>query len=200
MESSLDNCLSTVKYPHLWLSGEHMFGEWLLPDELPGLCQLSPEGLCVDQQQGHRGWGGDSHLWSWVNVVPVMFRVKSFCNSKQRQAFLIGQFRIVSPNFFCFVSNEHGPEKGVCVAVLEMIFILRVAFLYYLADVCKNCDHVVARHEYTFSVVDDYQVKTYPLKVKYPLNNSAIIPCSRYWAKPNQGKLYCPGLVTHPPE
>lgn len=28
-----------------------------------------------------------------------------------------------------------------------------------LADVCKNCDHVIARHEYTFSVVDDYQVR-----------------------------------------
>uniref|UniRef100_A0A3Q3VXA1 Protein Churchill n=1 Tax=Mola mola TaxID=94237 RepID=A0A3Q3VXA1_MOLML len=26
--------------------------------------------------------------------------------------------------------------------------------------VCKNCDHVVARHEYTFSVVDEYQVRT----------------------------------------
>lgn len=23
---------------------------------------------------------------------------------------------------------------------------------------CKNCDHVIARHEYTFTVVDDYQV------------------------------------------
>nr|XP_060628587.1 protein Churchill isoform X2 [Anolis sagrei ordinatus] len=23
--------------------------------------------------------------------------------------------------------------------------------------VCKNCHHVIARHEYTFSVVDDYQ-------------------------------------------
>ncbi|KAA8583099.1 hypothetical protein FQN60_015645 [Etheostoma spectabile] len=23
--------------------------------------------------------------------------------------------------------------------------------------VCKNCDHVIARHEYTFSVVDEYQ-------------------------------------------
>lgn len=27
------------------------------------------------------------------------------------------------------------------------------------ADVCKNCDHVIARHEYTFSVVDEYQVR-----------------------------------------
>ncbi|KAF0023659.1 hypothetical protein F2P81_024289 [Scophthalmus maximus] len=26
--------------------------------------------------------------------------------------------------------------------------------------VCKNCDHVVARHEYTFSVVDEYQEYT----------------------------------------
>ncbi|MCI4389706.1 hypothetical protein PGIGA_G00101570 [Pangasianodon gigas] len=25
---------------------------------------------------------------------------------------------------------------------------------------CKNCDHVIARHEYTFSVVDDYQEYT----------------------------------------
>ncbi|CAG5927931.1 unnamed protein product [Menidia menidia] len=24
--------------------------------------------------------------------------------------------------------------------------------------VCKNCDHVIARHEYTFSVVEEYQV------------------------------------------
>uniref|UniRef100_A0A674IUG8 Protein Churchill n=1 Tax=Terrapene triunguis TaxID=2587831 RepID=A0A674IUG8_9SAUR len=24
--------------------------------------------------------------------------------------------------------------------------------------VCKNCHHMIARHEYTFSVVDDYQV------------------------------------------
>ncbi|XP_063189536.1 protein Churchill isoform X2 [Chroicocephalus ridibundus] len=23
---------------------------------------------------------------------------------------------------------------------------------------CKNCHHLIARHEYTFSVVDDYQV------------------------------------------
>lgn len=28
-----------------------------------------------------------------------------------------------------------------------------------LPDVCKNCDHVIASHEYTFSVVDEYQVK-----------------------------------------
>ncbi|XP_042302765.1 protein Churchill [Sceloporus undulatus] len=26
--------------------------------------------------------------------------------------------------------------------------------------VCKNCHHVIARHEYTFSVVDDYQEYT----------------------------------------
>ncbi|KAM8847542.1 protein Churchill [Synchiropus splendidus] len=26
--------------------------------------------------------------------------------------------------------------------------------------VCKTCDHVVARHEYTFSVVDEYQEYT----------------------------------------
>ncbi|XP_077442750.1 protein Churchill [Stigmatopora argus] len=26
--------------------------------------------------------------------------------------------------------------------------------------VCKNCDHVIARHEYTFSVVDEYQEYT----------------------------------------
>ncbi|KAI4880537.1 protein Churchill [Hoplias malabaricus] len=25
---------------------------------------------------------------------------------------------------------------------------------------CKNCDHVIARHEYTFTVVDDYQEYT----------------------------------------
>ncbi|NXT85554.1 CHUR protein, partial [Zapornia atra] len=24
---------------------------------------------------------------------------------------------------------------------------------------CKNCHHLIARHEYTFSVVDDYQVQ-----------------------------------------
>lgn len=29
----------------------------------------------------------------------------------------------------------------------------------FLPDVCKNCDHVIASHEYTFSVVDEYQVK-----------------------------------------
>uniref|UniRef100_A0A3B4HAE0 Protein Churchill n=2 Tax=Haplochromini TaxID=319058 RepID=A0A3B4HAE0_9CICH len=26
--------------------------------------------------------------------------------------------------------------------------------------VCKNCDHVIARHEYTFSVVDEYQASS----------------------------------------
>ncbi|MGH0128282.1 UNVERIFIED_CONTAM: hypothetical protein FKN15_027823 [Acipenser sinensis] len=26
--------------------------------------------------------------------------------------------------------------------------------------VCKNCHHIIARHEYTFSVVDDYQEYT----------------------------------------
>lgn len=25
-------------------------------------------------------------------------------------------------------------------------------------DLCKNCHHLIAHHEYTFSVVDDYQV------------------------------------------
>ncbi|XP_071396802.1 protein Churchill isoform X2 [Centroberyx affinis] len=30
----------------------------------------------------------------------------------------------------------------------------------YDPDVCKNCDHVIARHEYTFSVVDEYQEYT----------------------------------------
>ena len=29
---------------------------------------------------------------------------------------------------------------------------------FVLPDVCKNCDHVIARHEYTFSVDDEYQV------------------------------------------
>lgn len=28
------------------------------------------------------------------------------------------------------------------------------------SDVCKNCHHIIARHEYTFSVVDDYQVSS----------------------------------------
>lgn len=32
--------------------------------------------------------------------------------------------------------------------------------LAFISDVCKNCHHVIARHEYTFSVVDDYQVWT----------------------------------------
>uniref|UniRef100_A0A8B9CC92 Protein Churchill n=1 Tax=Anser brachyrhynchus TaxID=132585 RepID=A0A8B9CC92_9AVES len=27
------------------------------------------------------------------------------------------------------------------------------------AYLCKNCHHLIARHEYTFSVVDDYQVR-----------------------------------------
>uniref|UniRef100_A0A8B9YYD9 Protein Churchill n=1 Tax=Buteo japonicus TaxID=224669 RepID=A0A8B9YYD9_9AVES len=27
-------------------------------------------------------------------------------------------------------------------------------------DLCKNCHHLIARHEYTFSVVDDYQEYT----------------------------------------
>ncbi|KAJ0061131.1 hypothetical protein NL108_008810, partial [Boleophthalmus pectinirostris] len=27
--------------------------------------------------------------------------------------------------------------------------------------VCKNCEHVIARHEYTFSVVEEYQVKVF---------------------------------------
>lgn len=40
---------------------------------------------------------------------------QTFLQQQTKQAFLIGQFRIVSPSFFCFVSNEHGPEKGVCV-------------------------------------------------------------------------------------
>lgn len=31
-------------------------------------------------------------------------------------------------------------------------------FPFVFADVCKNCNHVIARHEYTFSVVDEYQV------------------------------------------
>lgn len=29
-----------------------------------------------------------------------------------------------------------------------------------LTDLCKNCHHLIARHEYTFSVVDDYQEYT----------------------------------------
>uniref|UniRef100_A0A8C4WHR4 Protein Churchill n=1 Tax=Gopherus evgoodei TaxID=1825980 RepID=A0A8C4WHR4_9SAUR len=32
--------------------------------------------------------------------------------------------------------------------------------LVFLPDVCKNCHHMIARHEYTFSVVDDYQEYT----------------------------------------
>ncbi|XP_052363451.1 protein Churchill-like [Oncorhynchus keta] len=31
----------------------------------------------------------------------------------------------------------------------------------YDQDVCKNRDHVIARHEYTFSVVDNYKVRTF---------------------------------------
>uniref|UniRef100_A0A3P8TKL0 Protein Churchill n=1 Tax=Amphiprion percula TaxID=161767 RepID=A0A3P8TKL0_AMPPE len=31
---------------------------------------------------------------------------------------------------------------------------------FLFPDVCKNCDHVIARHEYTFSVVDEYQEYT----------------------------------------
>lgn len=59
-------------------SGEHLSGERLLPDELPGLCQLPSEGLCADQQQNHRGWGwrGDRHIWPSVSLLPlpVVFR------------------------------------------------------------------------------------------------------------------------------
>nr|XP_042708534.1 protein Churchill [Chrysemys picta bellii] len=32
--------------------------------------------------------------------------------------------------------------------------------LVFVPDVCKNCHHMIARHEYTFSVVDDYQEYT----------------------------------------
>lgn len=45
------------------------------------------------------------------------------------------------------------------------------------ADMCKNCDHVIARHEYTFSVVDDYQVKfivVYIIWLKY--NDLLMLP------------------------
>lgn len=33
-----------------------------------------------------------------------------------------------------------------------------VLFSFVFPDVCKNCDHVIARHEYTFTVDDEYQV------------------------------------------
>ncbi|XP_077789742.1 protein Churchill isoform X1 [Podarcis muralis] len=37
--------------------------------------------------------------------------------------------------------------------------------------VCKNCHHVIARHEYTFSVVDDYQEEK---SVSYEAKNTVL--------------------------
>lgn len=30
-----------------------------------------------------------------------------------------------------------------------------------MADLCKNCHHIIARHEYTFSIMDEFQVNVY---------------------------------------
>lgn len=49
----------------------------------------------------------------------------------------------------CF--RLQGSSTSTCSAMI-------VSGLVSFADVCKNCDHVIARHEYTFSVVDEYQV------------------------------------------
>lgn len=50
----------------------------------------------------------------------------------------------------------------------------------FLPDVCKNCDHVIASHEYTFSVVDEYQVKChmyYRIKHHSWLNKYFCLAC-----------------------
>uniref|UniRef100_A0A3Q2Q0D5 Protein Churchill n=1 Tax=Fundulus heteroclitus TaxID=8078 RepID=A0A3Q2Q0D5_FUNHE len=39
-------------------------------------------------------------------------------------------------------------------------YFIDMLFFNISSNVCKNCDHVVARHEYTFSVVDEYQEYT----------------------------------------
>uniref|UniRef100_A0A8B9S702 Protein Churchill n=1 Tax=Apteryx owenii TaxID=8824 RepID=A0A8B9S702_APTOW len=41
-----------------------------------------------------------------------------------------------------------------------VIRVLSARWLLSSADLCKNCHHVIAHHEYTFSVVDDYQEYT----------------------------------------
>lgn len=55
------------------------------------------------------------------------------------------------------LSRHQGPFKWCCV--LSCLAFCSLSLLLSFSDVCKNCDHVIARHEYTFSVVDEYQVR-----------------------------------------
>ncbi|KAJ6665510.1 hypothetical protein lerEdw1_003351 [Lerista edwardsae] len=51
--------------------------------------------------------------------------------------------------------------EEVYVGVPSSKLIVCLNILAFISDVCKNCHHVIARHEYTFSVVDDYQGVTF---------------------------------------
>lgn len=53
------------------------------------------------------------------------------------------------------LSRHQGPFKRYCVLFCFGL----LSWLWSFSDVCKTCDHVIARHEYTFSVVDEYQVR-----------------------------------------
>lgn len=61
----------------------------------------------------------------------------------------------------CLVLRRHSKWCRLVLACFRLqgsSTAMIVSRLVSFADVCKNCDHVIARHEYTFSVVDEYQV------------------------------------------
>lgn len=50
------------------------------------------------------------------SLGPTVKKLKTFCNGKQKCAFLIGRVQVVPPHFsVCLVPNEHNPDSSLQV-------------------------------------------------------------------------------------
>uniref|UniRef100_A0A671Q232 Protein Churchill n=1 Tax=Sinocyclocheilus anshuiensis TaxID=1608454 RepID=A0A671Q232_9TELE len=105
---------------------------------------------CVQKQypdRGHTCLENGSYLMNFLGCA----------NCHQRDFVLISDRTMVNEDEEEIVTYLR-ESRHISVCQYSVKFVISNAC--FSSDMCKNCDHVIARHEYTFTVVDDYQEYT----------------------------------------
>lgn len=88
---------------------------------------------------------------SWIFSAAPTVTSETLCWSVTGRSWMKMRRRL-SLTCVSHVTSHH------CMDIFRWTSQSDVKMICFSSDMCKNCDHVIARHEYTFTVVDDYQV------------------------------------------
>lgn len=125
--------------------------------------------FCLMAEKLNVGLIRPKNLLPLHGVFHMLFGISYLCNYISLYIFV--SLALLCQNLFSLLTLKVFEEKHPRWWILfqsAVVFtpisnllpvIISIAFCpLFFPDVCKNCDHVIARHEYTFSVVDEYQV------------------------------------------